>query len=54
MREGEYYFLTDDNEVWVFDRYGRQKIDKITHFSLNGQDLIWEQRDGSITTKLSL
>ena len=51
---GEYYFITDNNDVWRFDRYGRQKTEKITHSSLADKDLVWEQREGIITTKITL
>ncbi len=52
MQEGTYYLTTDANDVFFFDRYGRQKTEKVTHSLLRDQDLVWELRDEDVTTKL--
>ncbi len=52
MQDGVYYFTTDTNEVEIFDRYGRQKTEKVTHSDFKDQDLIWEIRNGEVTTRL--
>jgi hypothetical protein len=52
IQDGAYYLITDADEVLLFDRYGRQKTEKVTHSLLQEKDLIWELRDGHITTKL--
>jgi hypothetical protein len=38
----------------LFDRYGRQKTEEITHSVFGEQDIIWESRDGAITSKLMI
>ena len=52
IQEGTYYLITDTNEIFLFDRYGRQKTEKVTHSILQDQDLTWELRNGDVTTKL--
>lgn len=54
VESGTYYLITDANEAVLFDRYGRKKTEKITHSLLKDKDLIWELRDGKVTTKLML
>jgi len=52
IEEGVYYLMTENNEVMVFDRYGRRETVIIDHSSLDGQDIVWEIREGMITSKL--
>lgn len=52
VEEGSYYLITENNEVVIFDRYGRQKTTIIDRSSLGGRDIEWELRDGIITSTL--
>jgi hypothetical protein len=52
MEDGIYFLITETDTVFVFDRYGRQKTAEITHSILGERDIVWEYRDGVITSKL--
>lgn len=54
IQEGEYYLVTHSNDVLFYDRYGRKKTEKVTHSMVSESDLIWENHDGNITTRLRI
>lgn len=42
VQEGTYYLTTAQNEIWLYDRYGREKTQKVLHSTIPNADLIWE------------
>lgn len=52
LNEGEYYLVSEKNEVFLFNRYGRKKTEAITEVSLENKHIIWEQHGDDITSKV--
>lgn len=54
MQDGVYYLTNEVNEVLIFDRYGRQKTEVVTHSAFWNDDIVWGIWDEGVISKLMI